>query len=126
MFKRLCIIGIGLIGSSIARASRQQGLCEQIVAYGSEANLQNMHKAKQLNVVDEFYTDIESAVTNADYVVIATPVGAIESVFKLLQPFWNENTVYTDVCSTKGSVIAAAQAVFTELPFNIEIGISQD
>lgn len=118
MFKRLCVIGIGLIGSSIARAARQQGLCKQIVAYGREANLPNLQLAKELNVIDEFYTDIELAVTNADCVVIATPVGVVESVFESLRPFWNENTVYTDVCSTKGSVVAAAQAVFTEVPAN--------
>ncbi len=118
MFKCLCVIGIGLIGSSIARAARQQGLCEHIVAYGREADLQNLRKAKQLKVVDDFYTDMEAATANADYVVIATPVGCIETIFKLLQPFWDDKIIYTDVCSTKGSVIAAAQAVFAEVPTN--------
>ncbi len=118
MFKCLCVIGMGLIGSSIARAARQQGLCEHVVAYGREADLQNLRKAKQLKVIDDFYTDMASATVNADYVVIATPVGCVETIFQLLQPFWNENTIYTDVCSTKASVIGAAQAVFTEVPTN--------
>ncbi len=118
MFNRLCVIGIGLIGSSVARAARQRGLCSEIVAFGREANVQNMRKAKQLNVIDEFYTDIEAAVANADFIVIATPVGVVESIFTLLKPFWNDNAVYTDVSSTKASVVAAAQAVFNQVPSN--------
>ncbi len=118
MINKLCIIGIGLIGSSIARAARKQGLCREIVAFGRVEDVENLKKAVQLGVVERFYTDIEAAVEQADYVVIATPVGAVENVFKLLKPLWNELTVYSDVCSTKGSVINAAEAVFKQVPAN--------
>lgn len=118
MFDKLCIIGIGLIGSSVARAARKHGLCRQIVAYGREQDADNMRLAKRLNVIDQFHTDIGSAVCGADCVIIAVPVGAVNTVFKLLQPFWNETTVYTDVCSTKGSIVNAARAVFGQVPGN--------
>ncbi|WP_031433122.1 prephenate dehydrogenase [Methylomarinum vadi] len=118
LFDKLCIIGVGLIGSSVARAARKQGLCKQVVAFGRETDNPNLVRAKQLGVVDRFYTDIEPAVTDADCVVIAVPVGAAETIFKLLQPYWNDTAVYTDVCSTKGSIVSAAKAVFGRVPSN--------
>ena len=108
MFKRLCVIGTGLIGGSIAKAAREQGLCENIVAYGREKNLPNLQRAKDLGVVDEFYT----------LVVIATPVGVIQSIFEQIKPYWNPQTIYSDAGSTKGSVVAAALNVFGEVPSN--------
>ncbi len=118
MFKKLCIIGIGLIGGSIARAARDQGLCQHIVAYGREKGIKNLQAAKNLGVIDEFYFDLETAVKDADCVIIATPVGVIEQVFRQLKPFWNEQTIYSDAGSTKLSVIQAAENVFTQVPAN--------
>ena len=118
MFKKICIIGIGLIGGSIARAAREKGLCQNIVAFGRKTGLANLREAKSLGVVDEFYTEIEPAVKGADCVIICTPVGISEHIFKLLQPFWNPNTLYTDAGSTKGSVIDAATVIFGAVPSN--------
>ena len=118
MFKRLCVIGTGLIGGSIARAARERGLAETIVAYGREKNLPNLRKAKELGVIDEFYSDIGQALENADLVVIATPVGTMQSIFEQIKPYWNAQAIYSDAGSTKGSVVAAAKAVFGQVPSN--------
>ncbi|MDD2760848.1 MAG: prephenate dehydrogenase/arogenate dehydrogenase family protein [Methylomonas sp.] len=118
MFKRLCVIGVGLIGGSIARAARAQGLCDEIVAFGRERNLPNLQKAKELGVVDAFYTDIAQALENADLVIIATPVGTMQGIFEQIKPYWNRDTVYSDAGSTKGSVVAAAEAAFGMVPSN--------
>ncbi len=118
MFKRICIIGLGLIGGSIARAARRQGLAEQIVAYAQEDYQANLQTALQLGVIDNFYSDIFAALENADCVIIATPVGAVQGVFSELAPYWRDDVVYSDACSTKGSVVAAAQAVFGQVPAN--------
>lgn len=118
MFDKLCIIGLGLIGGSVARATRKRGLCRQIVGYGRPEDIRNLEKGKALKVIDEFYSDITLAVANADIVVIATPVGSIDSIFTLLNPVWNSHAVYTDVGSTKGNVINAAKRVFGKLPGN--------
>lgn len=118
MFNKICIIGIGLIGGSIARAAREQGLCQNIVAFGRKTGIKNLQAAKELGVVDDFFIDIGSAVNGADLVIITTPVGAAEHIFGLLKPFWNGRTIYTDGGSTKGSVIAAAKTVFGEVPAN--------
>jgi prephenate dehydrogenase len=119
MFNRLCIIGVGLIGGSIARAARQHGLCSNIVGYGRELDQQNLQTAKQLGVIDSYTLELADAVQDADCVVIATPVASIESIFALLKPLWSDNTIYTDVGSTKGSVIAAAERVFGAVPGNL-------
>lgn len=118
MFNRLCIIGIGLIGGSIARAARAQGLCREVVAYGREKNLPNMQLAKQLGVIDQFYTDIAAALQNTDYVIVATPVGSMRAIFEQIKPYWNPVTLYSDAGSTKGSVVSALEAVFGSVPTN--------
>jgi len=118
MFDKLCLIGVGLIGSSVARAARQHGLCQHIVAFGREQDQGNLQRAEQLGVIDAFSTDIKTAVDAADCVIIATPVGAVEAVLTALKPVWNENAVYTDVGSTKGNIVAAAEKVFRAVPAN--------
>jgi prephenate dehydrogenase len=119
MFNKLCIIGVGLIGGSVARAARKQGLSKTILGFGREDDLVNLQTAKQLGVIDDYCLNISEAVTNADCIVIATPVGAIESVFTLLKPLWNEKVIYTDVGSTKINVITAAERVFGYVPDNL-------
>ena len=118
MFKRLCVIGTGLIGGSIARAARVQGLCQEVVAFGREKNLPNLQLAKQLGVIDQFYTDIAAALEGSDFVMIATPVGSMQSIFELIKPYWNGQALYSDAGSTKASVVAAVNAVFGYVPNN--------
>jgi prephenate dehydrogenase len=118
VFNRLCVIGTGLIGGSIARAARVQGLCQEVVAFGREKNLPNLQLAKQLGVIDQFYTDIAAALAGSDFVMIATPVGSMQSIFELIKPYWNGQALYSDAGSTKASVVAAVNAVFGYVPNN--------
>jgi prephenate dehydrogenase len=119
MFNKICIIGVGLIGGSIARAVKQHGISKTIVGFGREDDLSNLQTAKNLGVINGYCLDISEAVADADCIIIATPVGAIESILTLLKPCWNENAIYTDVGSTKGNVIAAAERVFGYVPDNL-------
>jgi prephenate dehydrogenase len=119
MFERLCIIGVGLIGGSVARAARNQGLAKRIIGYGREQEKPNLETAKRLRVIDEYFLDIGPALREVDGVVIAVPVGAVESVFKQLKPYWSGSCVYSDVGSTKSNVIAAAERVFGTVPANL-------
>ena len=118
MFKKLCVIGVGLIGGSIAKAARANGLAETIVGFGRIDDVENLQLAVDLNVIDAFYTDIEPAIFAADCVIIATPVAATKNVLQMLKPLWSENTIYSDVGSTKGNVIEAAKSVFGNVPDN--------
>jgi len=118
MFDKLCVIGVGLMGGSVARAARLNALSKNILGYGRLEDLENLETAKRLGVIDDYTLHIEEAVQDADCVVIATPVESIQSILALLQPVWSDRTIYTDVGSTKGSVVAAAQRVFGVVPSN--------
>lgn len=118
MFDKLCVIGVGLMGGSVARAARLNALSKNILGYGRLEDLENLETAKRLGVIDDYTLHIEEAVQDADCVVIATPVESIQSILALLQPVWSDQTIYTDVGSTKGSVVVAAQRVFGVVPSN--------
>jgi len=118
MFNKLCIIGVGLIGGSIARAARKHNLCKEISAYGREQDSANLLRAQELKVVDSYSFDLAEAVVGADCIVIATPVGAMPAIFKQLAPYWSDKALYMDAGSTKGNVVAALQDVFGFIPAN--------
>ena len=118
MFNRLCFIGVGLIGGSMARTARLRGLANEYVGFGREADQHNLDQAKRLGVIDDYYLSVAEALEGADGVVIATPVAAFEAVFTQLKPYWSSDAVYTDVGSTKGNVVAAAERVFGYVPDN--------
>lgn len=114
MIKRLAIIGVGLIGGSLARAVRRAGLCEEIV--GSGRDVAQLRKAVELGVIDRYDADIACAVRDADMVVIAVPLGAMEQVLRALAGHVRPDTIITDVGSAKASVVTAARNVFGEVP----------
>ncbi len=120
MLDRLCVIGVGLIGGSIARAVRKQGLCSSIIGVGQ--NQRNLAIAKELGVIDEYSQSVDKAAESADMVIIATPVGSLESIVRSLYDSWSSDAVYTDVGSTKLSVVDAVKTVFGEVPPNFVPG----
>jgi prephenate dehydrogenase len=116
MFKKMCIIGVGLIGGSIARSTRKHLLCESIVGVGRQQ--ENLKKAVELGVIDSYDTSIADASKGADIVVICTPVGSFEKIFRELKQSWSSECLYVDAGSTKQSVLNALEAVFGEFPSN--------
>ena len=120
MIQRLCVIGVGLIGGSIARGARAAGGVGTVV--GVDAHAANLREALDSGVIDFAYDNAAEGAAGCDLVVIATPVGAIESVLRELRSSWSETTVYTDVGSTKRNVIAAAERVFGAVPSNFVPG----
>ncbi|MCK5661848.1 MAG: prephenate dehydrogenase/arogenate dehydrogenase family protein [Thiotrichaceae bacterium] len=116
----LCIIGVGLIGGSFARAVRQAGLVNHITGCGR--NIENLKKAAELGVIDDFSQDISEAVKKADLIFIATPVGSFESILSQIKGSMKDGAIITDGGSTKTSVIEAAKSVFNEVPENFVPG----
>ncbi len=118
--KRLTIIGVGLIGGSLARALKAAGYCAEVVGYGRhEASLQ---RGVELGVIDSYETDIARAVAGADMVVLTAPVGAMEGLFRAIAPHVDAGAVITDAGSTKGSVVEAAIKACGGLPVNFVPG----
>ena len=108
MIRRLCIIGAGLIGGSLARDLGRLGQVGEIV--GSSRHASNLERAVALGVIDRFDTDAARAVAGADMVVVAAPLGAMAGIFEHIREALGDDAVITDVGSAKGSVVAAARA----------------
>ncbi|WP_291389343.1 bifunctional prephenate dehydrogenase/3-phosphoshikimate 1-carboxyvinyltransferase, partial [Acinetobacter sp.] len=105
-------IGLGLIGSSLARVMIAEGLTQNIVA--STRSEKTLQDAKALGLIQQGYSDPVQAVQGADLVVLALPVRATQKVLETIKPYLQEHTIITDVGSTKGNVVDAAKAVYGE------------
>jgi cyclohexadieny/prephenate dehydrogenase len=105
LFERACFIGIGLIGSSIARAMRSAGLAATYVA--CDKNPKHVKAAVKLGVVDEATSNYAKAVTDADLIVLATPVGTNGEIARVIAPHLKKGAIVTDVGSVKRMVIDA-------------------
>jgi len=106
VIRRLAIVGVGLLGGSVAKAVRVGGLAREIVGVGRDAR--RLEPALREGVLDRVTTDAEDGVRGADFILLATPVLAIE---RLLSGVWRsapEGAVITDVGSTKGGIVRAA------------------
>ncbi|HKK16827.1 MAG TPA: prephenate dehydrogenase/arogenate dehydrogenase family protein [Gammaproteobacteria bacterium] len=107
LIQRLAIIGVGLIGGSLARALRQKRQCRSVVGFGR--NPVHLDKAVELGVIDEYSLTVASAVRDADMVVLATPLDTTSRLLQAMRNYLGRDTVITDVGSAKGSVVEAAR-----------------
>lgn len=104
---RLALIGVGLIGGSFAKALRAAGAVEHVV--GFDVDPAALQRAIELGVIDEGAASTSNAVSKANVVVIATPVGSVQEVLRSIAPHAASTLIVTDVGSTKSSVIDAAR-----------------
>ena len=102
-FKRIAFLGIGLIGSSLARAVRKAGAAEQIVTF--DGNPDHAARARALGVVDEAADSAAAAVAGADLVIFAVPIGAYADLAAAIQPHLMKGAIVSDVGSVKMAVI---------------------
>ena len=106
MIRRLAIVGVGLLGGSLAKAARARGVASEIVGVGRD--LGRLEPAHRDGVLDRITTNLAEGVSDADVVVLAAPVitilALLESIAKIVGP----DTIVTDVGSTKGAIVAAA------------------
>lgn len=109
---RLCLIGSGLIGGSLALALKRAGAVGEVVGCGR--NLATLQRAQALGIVDRIAADLPEAVLGADMVVLAVPMLAMREVLEQIQPVLQPGTLLTDVGSVKQSVIDDARAALGE------------
>lgn len=103
MFRRLALIGIGLIGSSIARAVRRHHLAAEIVATARSKATRDT--AQKLGIVDKVYAGAAAAVKGADLVIVCTPLSAYAEVGRTIARNLHKGAILSDVGSCKQSVI---------------------
>ena len=103
MFKKVCIIGCGLIGSSLARAVRKNNLAEKIVSSNRSESVNN--KVLELKIVDDSSADTKKMVKDSDLIVIATPLSSYEEVILKIKNSLKSGAILTDVGSVKENII---------------------
>jgi len=106
---RLCIVGSGLIGGSLALALKRAGRVGEVV--GAGRNTETLERAHGLGIIDRYSTDLAEAAREADIVVLSVPLLAMRGVFQQLLPALQPGMILTDVGSAKMSVIEDARAV---------------
>ncbi len=114
MIRQLAIVGVGLLGGSVAKAARQGGLARRILGIGRIA--ERMQPALDDGTLDLAVTDLDAGVREADFVLLATPVLAIEG---LLERVWRAapaGALVTDVGSTKRNIVRAAERLAATRP----------
>jgi cyclohexadieny/prephenate dehydrogenase len=112
MFDRVALIGIGLIGSSLARVLRRDAPDTTIVACARRA--ETLAAVRRLGIADETTDDPAAAVRDADLVVIATPLSAYAEVARRIAPSLRDGAIVTDVGSVKGAAIEALQPLLPQ------------
>ncbi len=116
LIDRLCIIGVGLIGGSLARALKQAGVVAEVVGAGRRQ--ESLQKGLELGVIDRYETDLAKAVTGAQVVLVAVPLGAMAQVFATIMEYLSVDCVFTDVGSSKTTVVQDVRQVFGYIPAN--------
>jgi prephenate dehydrogenase len=110
--RRLAVIGVGLIGGSLARALREAGAVGEVVGCGR--GRENLERGVALGVIDRYSHDVADAVQGADLVFVAVPLGAMRDTFAAMRGHLAPDAVVTDGGSAKGSVVADARAALGE------------
>ncbi|HVB89744.1 MAG TPA: prephenate/arogenate dehydrogenase family protein [Beijerinckiaceae bacterium] len=114
--KRLAVVGLGLIGSSIARVARARGLAGEVVAFDSNADVRA--RAQELGFADAVVDSSAEAARDADLVILCVPVGAMGDAAQALAPALKPGAIVSDVGSVKTAVLSALSA---RLPAGVHI-----
>jgi prephenate dehydrogenase len=109
-FKRISIVGLGLLGGSWGLALKKHGFPGRVVGYARRA--ETLEQALKAGVVDEGLADVAQAVKGADLVILATPVGVILDQLPRLQPHLSPRALLTDVGSTKAVICEKAVELY--------------
>ena len=103
LFNEVLIIGIGLIGSSIALSLKKNGIAKKVVGYSKTEKTRKI--AKKKNIVDVVINKISDRISDIDLIIICTPLSTYEKIFKLIDPHLSKQTIVTDVGSAKSLII---------------------
>ena len=109
MINKITIIGVGLIGGSLAKALKEKNLAKTVFGYGRDRS--RLEEAKKHNIIDDYSTQIEEAVNHADIIVIATPVGTFRNIFSEVKPLIVDDVIISDVGSTKTNIVDIAKEI---------------
>lgn len=107
---RMLVVGVGLIGGSLAVAARDAGLVGEVVGYGR--TVENLEVAQQRGLIDRIATEPATAMAGVDLVLLATPVASCGPLATMFRSHARPGTVLTDAGSVKAGVVAAMEAAW--------------
>ena len=107
LFERITIIGLGLIGSSVARGATERRIAANVVGY--DHNEISLAYGRKHNINDIAESDLKTAVAGSDLVIICTPPSTLETIAKEIAPALKQGCIVMDVASVKQPAIAAIE-----------------
>ncbi len=108
LFRKVTIIGVGLMGGSLGLAIKKHRLAREVV--GLSQRHASLQTALKNHAIDQGYHDTKKAVANADLVILSTPVGIIKGMLSMIGPYLKRGCIVTDVGSVKAPIVNIAQA----------------
>ncbi len=105
----MTVIGVGLIGGSLGLTALRKRLVRTVVGYGKRRG--DLQRAIATGAIDRYFLSIPKAVEEADFVVLATPLGTFEKIFQTMSPHLKPGTIVTDVGSCKGKAVEKWEAM---------------
>lgn len=102
-FNKVSILGVGLIGASLALALKEKGLCKKITGYGRRE--ENLRMARERGIIDDYSLDPKEASVESDLVILSTPVGVFRDIINKIKEILKKDSLITDVGSVKGSLV---------------------
>jgi prephenate dehydrogenase len=103
MFRRMVVVGVGLIGGSLALDARKHGIVEEIIGFGRSAK--NLRLARKRRIIDRFIVDESEVPSDTDFLLNATPVRSVASTTALFLPRLHPGCIVSDVGSVKGELV---------------------
>ncbi len=110
LFKRVAIIGVGLMGGSLGMALRARGVTQTVV--GVDTSERVLARAREVGAVDEVVTDLQTGVIDADCIILAAPVAAIPLLLEALPPLVRPDALITDIGSAKRAIVETGERLF--------------
>ena len=111
-FTRTAIIGVGLIGASVALALHETGLSNSVIGCGRKE--ENLRRATERGIIDDYRMDAAAAVEGADLVVLATPVGMLSTIAAGMRTALKKDALVTDVGSVKGALVSELESLMPD------------
>ena len=109
LFNRMAVLGVGLLGGSMALASKRHGLVGSVCGFGR--NEDRLKQAQAKGILDDFSVSLETALKDADLVVLATPIGLFRQIAEQMAGYLKKGCVVTDLGSVKSSVVKDVEPI---------------
>jgi len=109
LFRRVAIVGVGFMGSSLGLAIRKKGLAREVIGIGRQET--SLREAKDLGAINEGTLDFNKGIIGADLIVLATPVNTVLDIIEILGREHKRGCIITDLGSTKSAIVERAEKV---------------